>query len=394
MRKHGFFCLCVIFLLAVASVAPAQEENYTTQPFDSFGALPSDDAGARMDNFALALQNQPEMDGYIICYGTEGDGSGAANFIFRSFTDYLVNTRAIERERIKTIYGGRYKKADEVLIELWIIPRAAPAPELKLFKSKIETISGKYKEYEAWDGYPDAGDGPPMGSVSFAAYADALKQQPNSVAYIVAFNKHESAPGTWRRVARRTTDDLREYGIEADRIKTIFGGTMKKKEDEGDTAQSAFIQLWILPKDAPPPVKEARRERTPKEAVEIGSYYSYFLKIPQEERFIFDGFADVFRSNHELNVCFVIHPLVKSVDKETAPDEPPDIEPLKIIEKWKAELAEKYGIKENRIFLLTAAPDESNSGMIEVWAVPLGAALPDPFAVNDEMAETDSPTRE
>ncbi|PYS48338.1 MAG: hypothetical protein DMF68_13490 [Acidobacteria bacterium] len=51
-------------MLAVARLAPAQKENQEDQPFDSFGALKSDDAGARMDNFAIQLQSKPEMDGY------------------------------------------------------------------------------------------------------------------------------------------------------------------------------------------------------------------------------------------------------------------------------------------------------------------------------------------
>lgn len=391
MRRTVALLFAICFLLAAARLAPAQEENQKDQPFDSFGALKSDDAGARMDNFAIQLQNNPEMDGYIIVYGTEGDGNGAANFIFRSLTDYLINTRGIERERIKTIYGGRYEKVNDVSIELWVIPRGAPAPELKRYESKIETFTGKYDEHNAWDGFADGGaDGPVIGSVSFAAYVDMLKQQPKTLAYIVAFNTQESAPGTWRRVAKNISENLQEYGISVDRIKIIYGGIAKKKgEDDYEDAQSARIQLWILPADAPPPVKEAKPEKTPKEAIQLGSYDNYHLRTPHDEHLIFEGFADVLHANHKLNVCFIVHPLIETGERETLPDEPPDIDPSKVIEKWKTELMEKYGIKENRIIVLTGAPDEYNNGMVEVWVVPLGAALPDPFASLNDTTEPD-----
>jgi hypothetical protein len=391
MRKPETFLFAIVLLLALTHTVPAQEDAKQTLPFDSFGDLKSDDAGARMDNFAIQLQEKPEMEGYIVFYGTEGDGSGASNNVFQALTDYLVNTRGIEQEQIKTIYGGRYKKLGDVSIELWVIPRGAPAPELKHYRSKIETFTGKFDEYGAWDGYPDGGDGPSLGAVSFAAYADALKQQPKTLAYIVAFNSSVSAPGTWRRVAKRTVDNLHEYGISADRIKIIYGGIAKKKnEDEYEDAQSARLQLWILPADAPPPVKEAKPERTPKEAVQIGSYNNYYLKTTHEERLIFEGFADVLHANRKLNVCFIVHPLIETEEKYSLPDEPPDIEPSKVIERWKTELTEKYGVEANRIYVLTGATDEYNGGMIEVWAVPLGATLPDPFASPDETTESDN----
>jgi hypothetical protein len=391
MRKAGSILFAVCLLLAGIHVALAQEETNQPQPFDSFGNLPSDDAGARMDNFAIQLQNNPEMDGYIVFYGTEGDGSGASNNVFHSLTDYLINTRGFEKERIKTIYGGRYEKINEISIELWVVPRGTPAPELKHYQSKIKTFAGKFDEYDSFDGFADGGaDGPVIGDVSFAAYADLLRQQSQTIAYIVAYNTHTSTPGAWRRVAKRSADGLQEYGISADRIKIIYGGIVKKKKDEDDVMPRAHLQFWILPADAPPPVKEAKPERTPKEAVQIGSYDNFYLKTPHDERWIFEGFADVLRANHKLNVCFIVHPLIEGGEKSTLPDLPPDIDPSKVIEKWKTELTEKYGIKESRIIVLTGAPDEYNNGMIEVWAVPLGVALPDPFASLNEMTDTDN----
>ncbi|MCA1594748.1 MAG: hypothetical protein LC754_19395, partial [Acidobacteria bacterium] len=232
-------------------------------------------------------------------------------------------------------------------------------------------------------------DGPYLGNVTLAAFADHLRQQPKTVAYIVAFNVRGATPGTWRRVAKRDASDLEGYGIEANRIKIIYGGIAKKDADED--AQQSVVQLWILPSDASPPVKEAKPERTPKEAVQIGSYSDYYLKYPDNERWIFEGFADVLRANANLNVCIIVRPRIEGEEVYMAPDEPADIDTLKLVEKWKSELRVKYGVKESRVIVIPAAAGEFDSGMVQVWVVPPGAALPDPYASNEEIIDTESP---
>ncbi len=185
----------------------------------------------------------------------------------------------------------------------------------------------------------------------------------------------------WRRVAKRNVSELQGYGIQADRIKIIYGGIVKG--EEGEDVQQAKVQLWILPSDAPPPVKEAKAEINPKEAIQIGSYNGYTLKYSKDERRIFEGFADVLQANERLNVCLIVRPQIGNEGRELAPDEPPDIDPSKLVEKWKSELMEKYKINESHITIIHAAADEVHEGTIEVWVVPPGVALPDPYASPD-----------
>lgn len=369
------FVACLLF--ADHRVVPGQKVNQKAHLFDSYGDIPSDDASARLDNFAIQLQNEPNVDGYVIGYGPEGEGSGTGQHLLRVTKDYFVNMRGLDPERIQTVYGGRYKNPAEVLSELWLVPQGASAPEPRCYKSKLEAITGKFTEYKAWDGFPDS-EGPSFGNVSLAAFADILRQQPKTFAYIVAFNVRGATPGTWRRVAKRDATDLQGYGIEADRIKIIYGGVVKREKNED--VQQAMVQFWILPSDAPPPVTEANPERAPKEAVQIGSYNDYLLKYPKEERWIFEGFADVLRANEQLSVCLIVRPRNAGREQDTGPDEPPDIDPVKLVEQWKSELTEKLGIKESRIIVIHAAADEYNDGTVDVWVVPPGAALPDPYA--------------
>ena len=389
MKKLCLFLFVACLLFLNHNVVPGQEGSLKPHLFDSYGRIGYEDLEARLDNFAIELQNMPNVYGYVICYGPEGDGSGTDNTILLGTKNYLVNVRGIDADRIQTIYGGRYKDQLEVLTELWIVPSGANPPEPRHYKSKVKTITGKFTEYEGWDSFADGDVGPSLGNVTLAAFADVLRQQPDTLAYIVSYNTRGASPGTWRRVATREATDLQGYGIQSDRIKIIYGGIAKK--DENEDAQFALVQLWVLPRDAPPPVKEAEPEGTPKKAVRIGTYNDYLLKYPNDERWVFNGFADVLRANEQLSVCLIARPRINVLEQDVTPDEPPDIDTLELVDKWKAELMEKSGIKEDRIIVIHAAADESREGEVEVWIVPPGADLSDPFASGNKVLETESP---
>ncbi|MDX6614236.1 MAG: hypothetical protein QOD75_3422 [Blastocatellia bacterium] len=109
-------------------VTPVQD----CRKFDSYGDIRFNDEKARLDPFAVALQNEPGATGYIIAYGTcEGDGPCthtscivAAKRAERA-KDYLVNTRGIDAGRIVIIDGGCRA---EVTVDLVICPAGATAP--------------------------------------------------------------------------------------------------------------------------------------------------------------------------------------------------------------------------------------------------------------------------
>lgn len=90
--------------------------------FDEYGDIRFNDEKARLDNYAIQLQNQTGSQGYIIAYGTcEGQGQARAD----RAKNYMVNTRGIEAGRITTIDGGC--RAD-LAVELWIVPTGATPP--------------------------------------------------------------------------------------------------------------------------------------------------------------------------------------------------------------------------------------------------------------------------
>ena len=90
--------------------------------FDEYGNIRFNDEKARLDNFAIQLQNEPTATGTIIVYGS---CNGEAQQRGDRAKDYLVNTRGIEAGRITVVDGGC---RSELTVQLWIVPSGAEAP--------------------------------------------------------------------------------------------------------------------------------------------------------------------------------------------------------------------------------------------------------------------------
>jgi hypothetical protein len=102
------------------------------QWFDSYGNLSGDDEKAHLDNFAIALQHDPNLIGYIIVYaGRRACVDEAKDRALRA-KKYVVETRGIQESRVKWIDGG-YRV--DLTVILQPIPRGAPeltaSPTLK-----------------------------------------------------------------------------------------------------------------------------------------------------------------------------------------------------------------------------------------------------------------------
>jgi hypothetical protein len=98
--------------------APAPE----SVKFDEYGNIRFNDEKARLDNYAIQLQNQPGSTATIIVYGS---CAGEAQTRGDRARDYLVNTRGIDAGRITVIDGGC---RSDLTVQLWIVPTGAVAP--------------------------------------------------------------------------------------------------------------------------------------------------------------------------------------------------------------------------------------------------------------------------
>ena len=149
----------IVILIAISrSVSPAGP----IEIFDSFGDVCCNDEKARLDNFAVALQHQPESTGYIIFYGGRLQNypychssrqrlqrRGESQARAARLKPYLTYARAIEAARIVVIDGG-YRESWTA--ELWIVPKGAepPTPSPTVNPQDIRFRKGgiKKRDYE------------------------------------------------------------------------------------------------------------------------------------------------------------------------------------------------------------------------------------------------------
>jgi hypothetical protein len=355
--------------------------------FDEFGDLRSCDRGARLDNYAIALMNEPESSAYVLVYAPTSSGK----LIRQSVTNYLVNMHGIAQKRIKTAYGGFHHAPGEPRIHLWIVPKGAAFPEPEKSEVDIATFKGKLSAFQSSDevDIPFEGDpeedavAPFSGNVPFAALDEILKAQKNSIAHIVGFNGAAAVPGAWRRLAESTLADLKRLGVEPGRLKISFGGQSKESQ----------IELWVLPKDEMPPVKDPASEAAPNKAVQMGEYDSSMLGSSEIELAVFKHLLTIMREHRDLVACLIVRMETPVPDDEqpsadTADDaQQPGADLLKLVDKWKSELAAKHKIGPDRVVLLYAKAQPYFVGSVEIWVVPRGRPLPNPDAEQEQASD-------
>src|SRR5215213_3345516 len=97
----------------------------SSRKFDEFPDIARNDEKARLDNFAIELQNDPSATGYVIVYPGRSSKRAEVQEHFGHVIDYLVNSRQMDQSRIKTIEGP---KREHLFVELWVTPQGATPP--------------------------------------------------------------------------------------------------------------------------------------------------------------------------------------------------------------------------------------------------------------------------
>lgn len=95
--------------------------------FDEFPDIARNDEKARLDNYAIELQNDPTSTAYVIVYPGQRGRPGDVQRHTTRIVDYLVNSRGISGQRIVTLVGPA---RDVLLVELWTCPQGAKPPAL------------------------------------------------------------------------------------------------------------------------------------------------------------------------------------------------------------------------------------------------------------------------
>ena len=93
--------------------------------FDEYPSIAYNDEKARLDNYAIELQNDPTATAYIIVYPGQRGRPGDVQKQTSRAVDYLVNSRGINGQRILTVVGP---PREILMVELWLCPQGAKPP--------------------------------------------------------------------------------------------------------------------------------------------------------------------------------------------------------------------------------------------------------------------------
>lgn len=116
--------------------------------FDQYGNIAFNDEKARLDNFAIQLQNEPTAAGYIITYAGRTTFHGEAVERADRAKNYLTTSYNFMDDRIYTIDGGF---RENPTVELWIVAVGGvpPSPSPTLAADDVRIIDKPVKDRPA-----------------------------------------------------------------------------------------------------------------------------------------------------------------------------------------------------------------------------------------------------
>ena len=136
-----------LVVLALAICAPGIGFPQATRPFDEFGDVNCESEMARLDNFALQLQNDPSARGAIIFFAGKMAADklpkrGEAEARVERIRSYLTKRRGIPAARIVVMNGG-YNS--DYRVQLWSVTSGAglPKPEASSAVKDMQYRKGK-----------------------------------------------------------------------------------------------------------------------------------------------------------------------------------------------------------------------------------------------------------
>lgn len=244
----------------------AQETNkQAAVKFDVFGDINHSDLTARLDNYAIQLQIQPNVKGFVIVYRSYRDLPGAGNRLALGIRYYLVNSRGIDSARVVALDGGAISCPET---ELWIVPiGATPTPKGEARIEQLDPDSAyKFDEYDYPSEYDSSGY-VEDGAARLEGFATALRKRPHSRGYIIAYARYqvvrgyeEYLNGAGRKATKEVYSDpdgtayklamsersslIKAYHLPSSKTVTVDGGHRKWQQ----------IELWIVPRGEHAPI--------------------------------------------------------------------------------------------------------------------------------------------
>jgi len=266
-----FFASHVLFFLLLLAPfnALTQTSNQVARKFDEFGDIQYSDLIARLDNFAVLIQDEPTSKGFIFVYRTRRDLPGLSNRLALLSKKYLTTSRGLSDDRVVTIDGGVGPCLTQ---ELWIVP-AGTTPKVRrdayprglsyFAPKKFDELSFSLPSDMNESGSIDGSDDP---KIYLEGFADELRREARSRGYIIVYGEYYiergsvgDAKGRQKEYARPRLDSpvtarltlrqiqnalINTYHIPMRRISLVDGGYRKVRS----------IELWIVPRGEHPPI--------------------------------------------------------------------------------------------------------------------------------------------
>jgi hypothetical protein len=279
-RVPQWISILPVVLLFSSITTSGQTKTDVARKFDEFGDIQSSDLKARLDNFAIQLQNEPATKGFIVVYRTRRDLPGLNNAIAFRSKDYLIDSRGVARDKIVTVDGG---EADCEVQELWIVPiGTTPTPRPDAYQRYFPDYDSPRKIDEYGFDVPNRNRRPDSRldgeekTEYLETFAMQLKRQLRTTACVIVYALYNPRPGldddgdyepvrdvrldppgvARSRLKLERNRLIKEYGISASRIRLINGGYRKRR----------MVELWIVPRGehAPIPTPNSFPPRTRK----------------------------------------------------------------------------------------------------------------------------------
>jgi hypothetical protein len=262
--KKLFMIFLLITLLYVTTLA---QQRLSSDPparlIDSFGNVELSDLKARLDNFALELQNAPATKGFIVAYPASNQFPGWTLRRANASQEYLTTTRGLDAGRVAIINGGF---RNESTFELWVI---APDADLSIKPFDISLTMSGQKTPLPFDRFPIVEHGDrneysdddysyyPESKSLYAPFIDILRHDPTLRGCVIAYSAPHTKLGADRKLASRVKVEIvKAYAIDVSRIAAFGGGRRKEK----------MVELWLVPpgSELPKPTPTVRPIRRKK----------------------------------------------------------------------------------------------------------------------------------
>ena len=257
--------IAIVVFLSASGVSQERGQATPTMLFSSSHTNASCELGAAFAELADGLRKNADASGYIVVYSGPNDPPGLFHRHSLGAMRVMVNEEHIALSRIVIIKAG---SREQFLTEYWLVPGGSPAPVSgPVWHPELRTAEpGKFDEFLA--GFETA-ELPEYrkGSTRLDGFAQALRENPKRVGYIIGYSNGETATRayfinrrgavidairksriTGRQVARWAKNNLVElFNIKPARLIPVDGGYRT----------SETVELWIgepggdVPKPSP-----------------------------------------------------------------------------------------------------------------------------------------------